>query len=427
MIPATPSVDVTKNAAEALKHFATAFVFLVLGLATLVANSDLLATGAARTSPVVAGLHFITLGWLSLSIFGALQVFTGVALGGVQLNRHYAPWGRRVWTLALLLFVGGLYEQNQFAVGGGVALLGVALVLYTVQMIPALLQAKQGQITRIFTAIAFFCLWCVWILGSLAGLARAGWVPALTILPPGYLQTHILLAVFGWVGSMIIGVGSHLIPMFALSRNTSQFFLKSALMFWLVLPLVGLVSAYYPNPWIKISWGVAAIGSICWAIQFVLYFRNRVRRERDYGLMITALATAFMLAAWVQAGSVTDPVPFIALALLGWLSFFTLGIYHRVLPFLVWFMKYARPQKGLPPPKVKDLIDPGVSVLVMSVFGVGIVLWMSGLNLHLVTAVRCGAVLMLLGSLCSLGHLKTLRGGAPLSLTVVNRFKAIIL
>lgn len=408
--PIQQPAQVTENAAEALKHFATAFAFLLAGLIALFLNSELLASGGARSLRVVTGLHFLTLGWLTLSIFGALQVFTGVALGGVKLSNRLAPWGRRLWSLGLVFFVVGLLVENTPLLASGFGLLGLALVLYSTQVFPALLQARRGQITKAFIVIAFFSLWSAWLLGTTAGLARAGWGFALEILPPGYLQAHILLAVFGWVGSMIIGVGSHLVPMFALSRDTTQLPLKITLGVWTALPVAGILSAYFPNPWITISWSIAALGSLTWAVQFVLYLRGRIRREKDYGLMIAALATTFLILAWIGAGLLKDPVPFIALALVGWLSFFTLGIYHRVLPFLVWFMKYSRPIKGLRPPKVKDLMDPLISLMVGAFVGLGILVWFGGLWLHETRAVYCGSGLILTGVLLALGHLETLRG-----------------
>src|SRR5690606_20488133 len=146
------------------------------------------------------------------------QVFTGVALGGTQLSSRWAPWGRWLWSAGLLTFVGGLLATQVFFLGGGLLLLGLALAVYSLQILPALFKSQRGQVTRVFIAIALFSLWTAWILGTLAGLARLAWAPALKALPPGYFQAHILFAVFGWVGSMVIGVGSHLIPMFALSR-----------------------------------------------------------------------------------------------------------------------------------------------------------------------------------------------------------------
>lgn len=398
----------TANAGEALKHLATAFVFLILGLAALCWNSDLLVKGGARSGQVVAGLHFLTLGWLSLSIFGALQVFSGVALGGAPLDRRLSRLARWIWTGGVLLFVGGFLIGKIALLGTGFLILGLALALYTIQIVPVLLQAKRGQITRVFIGIAFFSLWCAWLLGVTSGLARSGWGPALRVLPPGALQAHLLFAIFGWAGSMVIGVGSHLVPMFALSRGNSPLPLKLTLAVWVALPVTGILSAFFPSPWVSIGWGLAAVGSILWAVQFYLYLAARVRREKDPGLRIAAQATAFLLLAWGLAGFLADPVPFVALAIVGWLCFFTLGIYHRVVPFLVWFLKFSRPVLGKPAPKVKDLTDPNIATFVEVLVAAGLVVWIAGLWRHSAGAAYVGSGLMAIGALCALLQLKPL-------------------
>lgn len=400
----------TANAGEALKHLATAFAFLLLGLGALVLNSPLLAAGGARDAKVVAGLHFLTLGWLSMSIFGALQVFSGVALGGPPLDRRLSAVARWIWAGGVLLFVFGFLAGRPASLVGGFLALGFALALYTAQIVPALIHAKRGQITRVFIGLAFFSLWCAWLLGTGGGLARAGRLPAAFALPPGYLHAHLLLAIFGWVGSMIIGVGSHLVPMFALSRGGSTVPLKLALAAWLPLPVAGILSAFFPEPWVAIGWTLAAAGCLAWAFQFRSYLRARVRRERDHGLRIAALATIFLLLAWIAAGLLDDPTPFIALTIVGWLCFFTLGIYHRIVPFLVWFVRFSRPAKLGPPLKVKDLTDPRIGRAVETLVAAGLLIWFFGLWRHSATAAFAGSVLMAAGALTALLQLKTLLG-----------------
>lgn len=403
-----PAGNATNNAGEALRHFACAFIFLIVGLAALFLNSNLLAGGFARDLRVVAGIHLLTLGWLSVSIFGALQVFSGVALGGNPIPQKAASKARWTWCVGVVLFVLGLALQHAALVIAGFFFIGVALVIYTVLIIPVLAAAKRGQITRIFTIIAFLSLWCAWLLGVSGGFVRIGIVPVWLTLLPGYFSAHLLLALFGWVGSMVIGVGSHLVPMFALSKKCSLIPLKIALGFWITLPFVAIISAFYPDPWSTIGWWIAAAGSFAWAMQFYVYLKARVRREKDQGLQIASLATIFLLVAWLGAISIKDHTSFIALLLVGWLCFFTLGIYHRVLPFLVWFMRYSKPVKGTVPPRVKDLINTKIASIVEAVVASGIVIWILGISFGLVIVVYIGSGLMLLGAICTLFQLNTL-------------------
>lgn len=398
----------TANAQEALKHLATAFGFFLLGLIALLINSDRLATGGYRDLRVVAGVHFLTLGWLSLSIFGALQVFSSVALGGKPLNHKLSSFSRKLWASGVVLFVLGFLTAKAILFATGFLLIGVALFFYTWQIVPILVQAKRGQMTRFLVGVAFISIWCVWLLGASGGLARLGYMPSWLILPPGYFPAHLLLALFGWVGSMVIGVGSHLVPMFALSRGNSSLPIKALLPIWMLIPITGVLCAFFPNPWTQVGWALAAIGSFIWAIQFYLYLKTRLRKEKDTGIHIASLATLFLLLAWISSFFLSDPMPFVAFILVGWLCFFTLGIYHRVCPFLVWFVKYSRPEKGKIPPKVKDLTDPKIGLITESLVASGVLLWTIGLGFKSAILLYIGSALMLIGTFCALIQIKTL-------------------
>lgn len=398
----------TEAAVGALKHLATAFVFLILGLALLFINSGEIAEHGLRGTKVVAGFHFITLGWLSLSIFGALQVFSGVALGGLPLNQRFSPYARWAWSVGIVFFVCGLYHTQVYLLIPGLLMLGVALALYTIQILPVLITANRGQTTRVFISLAFISLWSAWLLGVCAGLLRVGAFPSGYLIPAGYFHAHLLLASFGWVGSMVIGVGSHLIPMFALSRNTPTLPLNVALSAWFILVPSAIASAFDPHPWRQVAWIAAALGTVAWVVQFVLYLRARIRREKDEGLRIASVATLFLLVIWIGIGKELDPVVLTVLMIIGWLSIFTLGVYHRVVPFLVWFMKYSRPQKGKVPPRVKDLLDARLGIATLVLFLGGLLIWSVGLVSHLSVLLFLGSGAFVVGSLCCLLQIKTL-------------------
>lgn len=383
----------------ALKYFGVAFVFLIAGVVTLGLNSSHLAAGQFLSSQVVGGLHLITLGWLTLSIFGALQVFIGVALGSQPFGKRLSSWILGAWALGTILFPLGLAINMKFLLVPGVLLLGAALLLFSIQLLPALWSAKRGQLTRYYTVLAIVSLWSIWILGGCAAFVRTG-VHSFA-LPPGYFSAHILIAIFGWVGAMVAGVGSHLIPMFALSRETAQWPVRLALPFWALIPTAGLLSAFFPDPWTRAGWSAAAVVSILWTLQVALFMSSRIRREKDDGLLLAVVATAFLPIAWgVLLISEKSPV-FIALLIFGWLMLFTLGIYHRVVPFLVWFIRFSRGMGQWRLPKVKDLLNERLSTATALLGVSGIAVWAFGLGSSDVVLLFAGAGTLLLSCLCA--------------------------
>jgi len=398
------------SAIEAIKHFGAAFVFLILGLAALVANSDAIASGGAGAVNVIAGLHLLTLGWLSLSIFGALQVFMGVALGVSPAANGLTAWTRRVWIVGVVLFPMGLAAHRAALIGSGLLALGVGLSLLTIQMAPALWRAKRGPLTRAYSIIALCSLWCAWSLGTLAGLARVGWVPL--GLPPGYFVAHVLIAAFGWVGAMIGGVGSHLVPMFALSKPTTALPMKIALPLWAGVLVFGMLSAFQPDPWSRIAWSLAAGASALWIIQFTLYLLRRLRKEKDPGIVIAGFATGFLGAAWIVLVLFKTPQAFMGIIIIGWLSLFTLGIYHRVIPFLFWFYHFSTGKNRGAVPRVKDLLNERLAAATVFLSISGVSVWVTGFIAQEPFMVYGGSGCLLVGALICLGQIHPLSGEA---------------
>lgn len=403
-----PGAPDKNTAKEALTHFATAFAFLLAGIAALVWNSERLSQGAFSDPRVLGGLHFITLGWLSLSIFGALRVFTGVALGSQGFAMGLAPWVRRLWVAGTVVFPLGLIFGVPVAILSGAFFLGAALLLFSIHIVPALASAKRGGLTRWYLVIALTSLWGAWIFGGSAASVRAG--SGIVTLPAGYFLAHILLAVFGWVGATVVGVGSHLIPMFALSRESSNLPVKVALPIWGTVPVFALLGAFHPEPFLMLGYGAAALGSLLWFVQVAIYIRGRLRRERDPGLILAGGATVLLAVAWIAAAVMKAPIPFIGLIVIGWLTLFTLGIYHRVIPFLIWFARFARNAGRGPVPKVKELISEKLGMATVFLALVGVLTWAVGLSVHEGVTAYTGSLLLLIGCLLSLGQLRILLG-----------------
>lgn len=396
--PSSPAPD-KDTTLEALSHFGMALVFLIVGLLALVWNSARLASGDFADLRVIGGLHFITLGWLSLSIFGALRVFTGVALGTQGFGNKLVPWTRSFWAIgAFLLPVGLIFELSRF-ITIGASLIGVSLILFTIHLLPALLRSHRGGLTKWFLLIALVSLWGTYSLGYLAAMIRAE--HPMLALPSGYFSAHILFAVFGWVGSTIIGVGSHLIPMFALSKETTRIPVNIALAFWCLIPLCAGFGAFYEEPFISIGWICAGIGSILWIIQVFIYLKERVRKEYDPGLMIAAGATILLGIAWILFVLTNAGLPFIGVVLIGWATIFTLGIYHRVIPFLIWFARFSRSIGKEKVPKVKDLINWKLGIATFTFSLLGSIIWGAGLLIGNEKLLYCGSIFILTSALLS--------------------------
>lgn len=398
-----------KNTAnEALLHFAKAFFFFLLGILFLIINSQKILNEAYLDFKVVGGVHFFTLGFLTLSIFGALRVFAGVALGAQGYGVKIVTFIRWTWFLSVLSFSFGLILLEKTLIKFGVLGLGIGILLFSIHIIPALIKSKRGKLTRAYLSLALLSLWCAYLLGGNAALAKIG--ESLYSLPIGYLKAHIIFAIFGFVGSTVIGVGLHLIPMFALSKESSNIYVKIIFPLWIFAQFFAGIGAFIPEPYLTISFVLIGISGVLWFIQILTYLKLRVRKENDPGLILATLATSLFVLSMFIVPFVESRTLFVGLVLVGWLCLFTLGIIHRVVPFLVWFNRFARNAGRGKVPKVKDLVSNKVAFLtvISSIFG--ITLWSIGIYLEILRLTFCGGIFLMIGSCLPLIQLKRLYG-----------------
>ncbi|MGM0575499.1 MAG: hypothetical protein ACQEXJ_07190 [Myxococcota bacterium] len=410
MMPGAMSAD-PRAAAQALVRFASAYAFLLAGLATLAWSGDLLADGRLLDGPVVAGVHFLTLGWLSLSIFAALRVFGGVALGSPLESPRLGLVQWLAWLAGSTIFPLGLAFGSAWAIATGAGALVVGVAAFTGVAVPAYVRATRGRLTRAYLLVALASLWIVLALGVTAAILRAGFAGVMP--PPGYFHAHLLVAIFGWVGATVVGVGAHLLPMFALSREPNEWCIRAAFPLFASVPVFGGLGAFFPAL-LPFGWGAAGLGSALWIVQVAVYARTRLRRGADSGLALAAAATGLLGLAWVALLAASLSLPYVALLVVGWLTLFTLGIYHRVVPFLVWFGRFSTRVGRGRVPMVSDLTDPRVAWFTAGGSLVGVVGWAAGLALGEVAVVHAGAALMVTAVAASLLQIRTLtRAEAP--------------
>ncbi|MFU8802397.1 MAG: hypothetical protein ACNA8W_01180 [Bradymonadaceae bacterium] len=408
MMPSTENTD-PRTATVALMHFAVAFAFLLLGVVALGWNTPRITSGQIVDPRVVGGLHLLTLGWVSTAIFGALQVFTSVALGSALLSRWLGVATLVVWAAGTLGLASGMTLGKPFIIGIGATLLGLGIVLFSINLIPGLWRASHGGMTRILLASALVSLWITWLIGAARAWEWAG-TPVLT-MPANYLPAHILVAVFGWAGATVVGVGLHLIPMFALAEDASSWALRWSVPLWVAIPFTVVAGAWGHPFFLTLGWGCAAAASTLWVIQVAIFLRARIRPDIGWGLGMATVATLMLFLAWPAYWLGAGAVFFVGLLIVGWLVLFTLGIFHRIIPFLVWYRCFSMPKRIMRPPRVRDMTNSRLEAFTAIAATSGILLWIIGVALGQGALAWLGVALLIVGSFAALGQLRWLVGG----------------
>ncbi|MFW6448013.1 MAG: hypothetical protein ACOC0X_00570 [Halobacteriota archaeon] len=194
-----------------LQHFFVGLGFLLLGGLVGVAN----AIDVGRGLVLTAQLHLLLVGWVCITIMGAMTQFVPV-WGGVDLySRRLARWALGLVVLGLLGLAGGLMTMRFDVVAGfaPVLLLGIWAFVYNIGRTLVRLDAPDRTARHFGVALAAF------VLLTILGVALAVDLHRPTLHTVGITHgnarlAHLTLAVFGAVLLTVVGALYQLATMF---------------------------------------------------------------------------------------------------------------------------------------------------------------------------------------------------------------------
>ncbi|MCL8208247.1 MAG: hypothetical protein K6V97_09285 [Actinomycetia bacterium] len=309
--------------------------FGALELARTAAAFLALALGAPG---ILVAVHSFTLGFLTMTMMGALYQFGPVVLGLRVVPPRRAAGQYALYTGGVVVFLAGLGTLRPLLVGVGAAGVAGGLLWFVAELAPGLGRAASELVPARFVASGLGYLLLVLLLGLL--LASTWWRPWLPFRPA--LLTHLLLGAAGWFSFVSYGVTYRLYPMFLAAPVEAR---HSAGVFALQHTGVALGVAAAWTGWAVL--GVAAATAL--ALAAGLYLADvlavvRSRRNRRpgaaAGLAVAAAAWlavggAFLAAAattgWARAGVLGA----VSLAY-GWWAGIVTGFLQKIAPFAVW-------------------------------------------------------------------------------------------
>ena len=347
--------------------------FLSAPLFLLLASLILLVSGPqaliSRWTPALLALtHLITLGFLSMTMIGALMQMLPVVAGAPM------PWPRTVaWMVHIPLLAGTL----MLAFGlffSWTAMIGIAIFplafAFGVFLVAAACSLSASQVRHATMRAMRFASLALAVTAGL-GIALAGTLSGYFDLPLSELVgLHAGWGLLGWVGLLVAGVAYQVVPMFQLTQAY-----PARLTRWLggtvFLLLCGWSLAPYLPP-LPAAWGGAlAAGGVATGFALfagaTLYVQHkRRRRVVDVTLQFWRIGMLSLIAAitlWAAAQLTTaiaeDPRYPIALGMLFMMGFavsVVSGMLYKIVPFLVWLHLQSRLPKDKTAPNMKQII-----------------------------------------------------------------------
>ncbi|GAB3027755.1 heme-copper oxidase family protein [Natronobiforma cellulositropha] len=366
-----------------LRHVVVAFVFLLAGLGLSLVSVAVGLPGLQR----VALFHTFLLGWVCVTIMGAMTQFVPVWSGQSIHSRRLAVAQLWLVTGGLVGFVAAalLGSLLALAIFATVVLAGLWTFVYNVGR--TLAPARPFDVTERHFALA---------LCSFALLAPLGWLLALdfSLAPFDHLPVtranvlfvHVTLALFGAVLPTIVGALAQLSKMFTQpppsSLETPLFRLETVAL-GSGVGLFALGRGLEAATLARLGAGLVLVALLAATAVLV---RNLVRASaasspmtRRYWVVACSLALWGVLTAvaWAESpleyGTLAGHEGARPLLFVGVFGFVVVGTLYHIVPFIVWHERYSD-RLGLEPvPMIDDLYSSRLerAEYVASVAGLG--------------------------------------------------------
>jgi hypothetical protein len=293
------------------------------------------------TPEILAVTHFLTLGFLAMSMLGAMMQLMPVLMGMVIprpvlfSSIIHTP----LFLGSLCLGLAWLLRINQLFIVAMV-LLGFSFTIFIVVATDRLLRSANRHVTRSMMLLALLALFITASLGIYLSMGHS-WqtfplVRQLTDL-------HLSWGLFGWVFLLIMAVAYQVIPMFQITDEYPV--MHQRLMGWLIfIALSGLNLVYiWPMEILTLLSSMLLAGCLLIfsvTTLWVLHKRRRQLADTTMRFWQLAMISLLMLTlSWILPTLMNQDLPVFLLGVLmihGFAMTTINGMMYKIIPFIIW-------------------------------------------------------------------------------------------
>jgi hypothetical protein len=293
----------------------------------------------------VAGwVHMFLLGFVMMVIFGAMAQLIPVVLetGHVVVDVYYIILP--LLGIGTLMMISGFWLAPFLLPYGGLLVL-VSMIIFASENIATLKKTELKTLTVDTVKWSNGYL----LLGILTGFAIAlGLAGSLSIDVEMMLKAHVYAVLGGYVMLTIMGLSLILIPMFSLAHGFDEKPIEQA--FKILISGVAIVffGALSSMEWLMyLGYLVSFSGVAFYLWQIYIIAKLTVRKEFDiwaksmifaFGSLVFSMMTGMVALVTGDESMLHTAVWFF---LLGFVSSMITGHLYKIVPFLVWFERFA--------------------------------------------------------------------------------------
>lgn len=297
---------------------------------------------------VLALVHTVTLGWLTMTIMGAsLQLVPVIVVAPLRATA-LLRWQYPVFLSGVICLIAGFWWWQTWLLILGGTIIVLAVIHYVLVLSVTFARTSTRPLTVFFLSASLVYLCLVVSLGLTAAWNFiTGFLGAET---EHILLVHVTLGITGWLSCTLVGVSYTLGRLFMLAHTHDDRWGRLALI--LLNSGIVLLAAGVLSGWLWLEWGGSVL-LISAALLFagdmwrMLKARQRKRLEVTqyhslaatcYFVLLIGAGVVILLEGWGTPAVMTA----LALAaLVGWLGQSTVGYLYKIVPFLVWSERYG--------------------------------------------------------------------------------------
>jgi hypothetical protein len=293
------------------------------------------------TPPILAITHFLTLGFLAMSMLGAMMQLMPVLMGMVIprpvlfSSIVHTP----LFLGSLCLGLAWLLQIHQLFIVA-ILFLGFSFIVFITVAAERLLHSANRHVTRSMMLLALLGLLVTVSMGIYLSLGH-GWqgFP----LARHYTNLHLSWGLLGWAFMLVVAVAYQVIPMFQITDEYPR--LHQRWMGWTVFAmLLGLSSCYIMQlNFLRIAFSILlAISLLTFALTTLWVLHKRRRQLPDTTMKFWQLAMSSLIiltSAWITSTLLNFELPVFLLPVLmihGFAMSTANGMMYKIMPFIIW-------------------------------------------------------------------------------------------
>ncbi|MEE8588065.1 MAG: hypothetical protein V3S80_01820 [Sulfurimonadaceae bacterium] len=292
----------------------------------------------------IAWVHLYLLGFVMMVIFGAMAQLVPVVIevGHAAVDFFYIIWP--MLAIGTILMVAGFTLSTSLLPFGGMVVL-VSMVIFAADLFWTLRKGEHKSIVVSVMGTSNIFLLLGIVSGFIMALAFGGLIG---IDPHQWLKAHVFAVFGGYVILTIMGLSMVLLPMFGLSHG----FNDKPMQWAYKLMILGVSSVMVGSlfnlmflEWFGIGATFVALSSYFY--QIYLIAKTRARKENDVWVkslifaFFTLLLSMLFTIVYLFGGSEAWLMSAGWLLIAGFTGFLITSHLYKIIPFLVWFERYA--------------------------------------------------------------------------------------